>query len=140
TLDHRRIDPRLGDDEDFDALVAACHERGIRLVLDGVFNHVSDHHPAARRAIAAGPATDDGARIRWADGRPHGFEGHGDLVELDLDATVVQDEIVKIMEHWLERGADGWRLDAMYAAGADAWHPIITRVRAQHPQAWILGE
>src|SRR5699024_10260475 len=44
------------------------------------------------------------------------------------------------LERWLERGADAWRLDAMYAAGADAWHPIITRVRAQHPQAWILGE
>ncbi|MDN5962087.1 MAG: alpha-amylase, partial [Propionibacterium sp.] len=46
TLDYFAIDPRLGDDADFDALVAACHARGIKLVLDGVFNHVSARYPA----------------------------------------------------------------------------------------------
>ncbi|HEY6786209.1 MAG TPA: alpha-amylase family glycosyl hydrolase, partial [Trebonia sp.] len=40
TVDHFRIDPRLGDDEDFDALVAAARARGVRIALDGVFNHV----------------------------------------------------------------------------------------------------
>ena len=47
---------------------------------------------------------------------------------------------MEIMGLWLERGADGWRLDAMYAAGAEAWAPILERVRAAHPEAWILGE
>ena len=140
TLEHRRLDPRLGDDRDVDALIAACHERGIRVVLDGVFNHVSDHHPVARAAIAAGPDSEDGARIRWSEGSPYGFEGNADLIELDLTDAVVQDRIVEIMGRWLERGADGWRLDAMYAAGADAWAPILQRVRAAHPEAWILGE
>jgi len=140
TLEHRRMDPRLGDEADFDALVAACRERGIRLVLDGVFNHVSRLHPTARRAIAAGPGTEEGARIRWAGTSPYGFEGNDDLVEVDLADLVVQDRIVEIMGRWLERGADGWRLDAMYAAGAEAWAPILERVRAAHPEAWILGE
>src|SRR4051794_29445313 len=45
TVDHWRIDPRLGGLEDFDKLVAACRERGLRVVLDGVFNHVSHRHP-----------------------------------------------------------------------------------------------
>ncbi|MBB5832802.1 alpha-amylase family glycosyl hydrolase [Brachybacterium aquaticum] len=140
TLEHRRIDPRLGDDADFDALVAACHERGIRVVLDGVFNHISDRHPTARRAIAAGPDTEEGGRIRWAGTSPYGFEGNPDLIEVDLADQVVQDRIVEIMDKWLTRGADGWRLDAMYAAGAEAWAPILQRVRAAHPEAWILGE
>src|SRR5690606_13512596 len=82
----------------------------------------------------------DGARIRWSEGSPYGFEGNADLIELDLTDAVVQDRIVEIMGRWLERGADGWRLDAMYAAGADAWAPIRQRVRAAHPEAWILGE
>ena len=46
---------------------------------------------------------------------------------------------MEIMSRWLERGVDGWRLDAMYAAGAEAWAPILERVRAAHPEAWILG-
>lgn len=140
TLDHRRLDPRLGDQADFDALVAACRERGIRLVLDGVFNHVSDRHPLARRAIAAGPDSVEGARIRWAGEHPYGFEGNDDLIELNLADAFVQDAIVEVMGLWLERGADGWRLDAMYAAGAEAWRPILERVRSAHPEAWILGE
>ncbi|MGP5077675.1 alpha-amylase family glycosyl hydrolase [Brachybacterium alimentarium] len=140
TLDHRRLDPRLGDDADFDALIAACHERGIRVVLDGVFNHVSDQHPVARRAISVGPNSPEGAHIRWSGEHPYGFEGNPDLVELNLADSVVQDAIVDIMTLWLGRGIDGWRLDAMYAAGADAWAPILQRVRAAHPEAWILGE
>jgi glycosidase len=140
TLEHRRLDPRLGDDADFDGLVTACRERGIRLVLDGVFNHISHLHPTARRAIAAGPGTEEGGRIRWAGTSPYGFEGNDDLVEIDLADPVVQDRVVEIMGRWLERGADGWRLDAMYAAGPEAWAPILERVRAAHPEAWILGE
>ncbi|HIY22810.1 MAG TPA: DUF3459 domain-containing protein [Candidatus Brachybacterium merdigallinarum] len=140
TLDHHRIDPRLGDDEDFDALVAACHERGIRLVLDGVFNHVSAQHPLVRQALAAGPDSTAGARIRWAGDAPYGFEGNADLVELNLAEPSVQDMVVEVMGHWLDRGADGWRLDAMYAASAETWAPILERVRAAHPEAWILGE
>jgi cyclomaltodextrinase len=55
TVDHLRIDPRLGDDADFDALIAACRERGIRVLLDGVFNHVGRDHPWWREAVEAGP-------------------------------------------------------------------------------------
>lgn len=140
TLDHRRIDPRLGDEADLAALIEDCHGRGIRVVLDGVFNHVSAQHPVARRAVAAGPGTAEGALIRWSGAHPYGFEGNADLVELDLSHPEVQDRVVAVMGHWLDRGVDGWRLDAVYAAGAEAWAPILARVREEHPQAWILGE
>lgn len=140
TLDHHRIDPRLGSEQDWDQLVAACRERGIRIVLDGVFNHVSDHHPVVRRALAEGPDSEAGARIRWAGDHPYGFEGNADLVELNLRDQTVQDAIVEVMGYWLDRGADGWRLDAMYAAGPEVWAPILARVHAEHPDAWIHGE
>lgn len=140
TLDHDRIDPRLGSQADFDALVEACHARGVRIVLDGVFNHVSNRHPRVRRAIAEGPDGPEGGRIRWSGDSPWGFEGNADLVELNLSNPHVQDAIVRIMTTWLDRGIDGWRLDAMYSAGAAAWAPILRRVAEAHPEAWILGE
>ena len=52
TLDHYRIDARLGDDADFDSLIAACHERGIQVMLDGVFNHVARTHPWVAEGLA----------------------------------------------------------------------------------------
>ncbi len=54
TLDYFRIDPRVGDLDDFDALVAACHERGIRVVLDGVFNHVGRGYPGLDDVLTSG--------------------------------------------------------------------------------------
>lgn len=140
TLDHQRVDPRLGNQTDVQRLLAACHERGVRVVLDGVFNHVSEHHAVVRAALAGGPDSPEGRRIRWAGAHPYGFEGNADLVELDLTDTAVQEAVVETMSAWLQRGADGWRLDAMYAAGPEAWAPIIARLRERHPEAWILGE
>lgn len=140
TLDHYRIDPRLGDDADFDALLAAAKLRGIRVVLDGVFNHLSADHQIVRRAVEAGPGTPDGEWIRWSGSYPRGFEGNADLIELNLANPSVQDYVVDVANHWLDRGIDGWRLDAAYSAGAQAWAPIVARVRAAHPAAWFLAE
>jgi glycosidase len=140
TLDHYRIDPRLGDGDDFAELVWKAKERGIRLLLDGVFNHVSRDHEIVRRALAGGPASEAGGWIRWVGEYPRGFEGNLDLIELNLANPAVQDYVVDVMNHWLDRGADGWRLDAAYAAGADAWRPILERVSTAHPDAWILAE
>ena len=57
TVDHFEVDPRLGDQEDFDHLVAEAGRRGMRIVLDGVFNHVGRSFPAFRAALAAGPGS-----------------------------------------------------------------------------------
>lgn len=66
TIDHLRIDPRLGDDADFDALVAAARVRGLRLLLDGVFNHVGRDFPAFAEVLRLGP---DGGPSRRGPGR-----------------------------------------------------------------------
>ena len=147
TVDHRRIDPRLGDDADVDALVAAAHERGLRVLLDGVFNHVGRDHPAFRAVLEQGPDAPTAGcfRLRWPDGpgaEPEydTFEGHGQLVALDHSAPAVADWVTDVMTHWLDRGADGWRLDAAYAVPASFWATVLPRVRAAHPDAYVVGE
>jgi cyclomaltodextrinase / maltogenic alpha-amylase / neopullulanase len=152
TIDHFMIDDRLGGDEAFDRLVAGCRERGLRLVLDGVFNHVGRDFPLFQRAVREGPAS-EAARwfhLTWPDGRNRrdgrdgpsykSFEGHRGLVVLNHAAPEVQDYIVAVMQHWLARGADGWRLDAAYAVPAGFWSRVLPEVRARHPQAYLAGE
>lgn len=144
TLDYTRIDPRLGGDAEFGRLVTAAHERGMAVVLDGVFNHVSARHPAYLQAVADGPGAPSGAvfRLNWRDGKPepHVFEGHFDLVELALDGEPARCLVVDAMNHWLDRGIAGWRLDAAYRAAPADWAPIVAAVRERHPQALFLGE
>lgn len=131
TVDHDRIDPRLGDDADFDALVAACRERGLSLMLDGVFNHVGRAHPLV---------ADDSPLLRHRDGALVGWEGHDNLVELDHSRDDVADRVVEIMLHWLRRGIAGWRLDVAYAVPTDFWARVTDRVRSEFPDAVFLGE
>ncbi|KTR92899.1 alpha-amylase [Microbacterium testaceum] len=139
TVDHFRIDPRLGDEEDFARLVAAARERGIRILLDGVFNHVGRGHAAFRDLDENGPSL---FRGRWVDGRfdAEVFEGHDALVALDHSSPAVVDLVVEVMCHWLERGIDGWRLDAAYAVPSSFWAEVLPRVRERFPESWFLGE
>jgi cyclomaltodextrinase len=68
------------------------------------------------------------------------FEGHGQLVALNHAEPAVADHVVTAMDHWLRRGADGWRLDAAYAVPASFWAGVLPRVRAEHPDAYFVGE
>ncbi len=142
TLDFDRIDPRLGDDADFDRLVAACHRRGISIVLDGVFNHVGRGNQKFQRALAGGPDSPEAElfRIDWTTGKAADFEGHEALVALNHDSPAVADRIVEVMLEWLRRGIAGWRLDAAYTVPAAFWATVLPRVRAEFPDAWFLGE
>lgn len=145
TVDQFRIDPRLGGEEDFDALVAACSQRGLRLLLDGVFSHVGAQHPDVIRALDEGPGgpTADLFDIDWnASGgpAPRVFEGHASLVRLNHASERAVQYVTAVMEHWLVRGIDGWRLDAAYSVDTDFWARVLPAVRGRHPDAWFLGE
>lgn len=122
TTDHYRIDPRLGDQDDFDYLVSEAKARGLRVLLDGVFNHVDRDFP----------------RPDWFSGNT--FEGHADLLGLDHRNPEVVDYVAGVLTHWLDRGADGWRLDAAYAVPQTFWAAVLPRVRDRHPDAWFVGE
>lgn len=139
TLDHFSIDPRLGDDADFDQLLAQARQRGLSIILDGVFNHVGVHHDLVRQAVDQGAGL-----VKLTSGpegmRPEGWEGHDDLAQLDHDNPAVADLVVEIMLHWLRRGVAGWRLDAAYCVPVGFWATVIGRVREEFPQAVFIGE
>lgn len=139
TTDHYRIDPRLGDDADFDRLVEEARRRGLRVLLDGVFNHVGTEFPRYRQAQERPEGADTGWFRRGRDGFAT-FEGHGELITLNHGNPEVVAYTVDVMTHWLDRGADGWRLDAAYAVPERFWAAVLPAVRQRHPQAWFVGE
>jgi glycosidase len=137
TTDHYRIDSRLGDDADFDDLIEQAHRRGLRVLLDGVFNHVGVDFARYRQASHS----DDAARwFRGRRGAFHTFEGHPELIALNHNHPEVVDYTVDVLTHWLRRGADGWRLDAAYAVPQSFWSDVLPKVRDEHPDAWFVGE
>jgi alpha-glucosidase len=139
--DHEHVDPLFGSDADFDRLVDAAHERGIRIVLDLVMNHTSEAHPwfVASRASRNGPYADwfiwrdpagfapDGEPlapnnwVSWFGGpawtyeqRRGQFYHHTFLAEqpeLDWRAPGVEAAQFRMVRGWLDRGVDGFRLD-----------------------------
>ncbi len=143
TLDHFTIDPRLGDDADIDHLIATCRDKGVRVLLDGVFNHVSSRHPALLAALASPQASTSGwFHIDYSTTPPTrlNFEGSDDLVRLNHSDPGVIQLVTDIMLHWLARGIDGWRLDAAYAVPAGFWAQVLADVRRQYPDALFVGE
>ena len=169
TIDHMRLDPRLGTNEDLLALIDAAHVRGVRVMLDGVFNHVGIDHPAFAALPEAGPHSREASmfHLTWPGGDGAGgetggeaggtgetgetwapgiapdyrrFEGQDWLPELNHSCEAVVDLVADVMTHWCERGVDGWRLDAAYAVDPAFWTRVLPRVRRDHPQVYIVGE
>lgn len=147
TIDYYRVDRRLGDESDLVWLFGACHERGMRVLLDGVFNHVGRAFPAFQDVIQRREASPSKDLFRIDFGKPghdgfayETFEGHGELVALNHASDAVLDLTSGVANHWLARGADGFRLDAAYAVPVGFWKRFAERVRSSHPDAWLLGE
>jgi glycosidase len=133
--DYYGIDPQYGTMEDFENLVADCNRRGIKLIIDLVLNHTSDRHPwfiNAKQAIKEGNTDDRYAKYyaketrettgktwykfeKTPDGTQYYYEGNFSKVmpELDLDNPDVRREIAGIIKFWLDKGAGGFRLDAV---------------------------
>ncbi|HEY3511105.1 MAG TPA: alpha-amylase family glycosyl hydrolase [Kribbella sp.] len=118
TVDHFRVDQRLGDDADFVRLIAAAHARGLRVALDGVFNH-------AARSFTHPEWFSDGV-----------FEGHDHLPALDHSNPAVAQYVGDVLRYWNERGVDAWRLDAAYAVPPGFWRSVLPRDK----DVWYFGE
>ncbi len=135
--DYRAVMDEMGTLDDVDDLIRGCHERGMRIILDLVVNHTSDQHEWFRRAVADpdGPYGDyyflepgdpasppnnwtsffSGPAWRWIpEARRWALHLFADgQVDLRWDTPAVRDEVADIVQWWLARGIDGFRLDVI---------------------------
>lgn len=166
--DFEAVDPLFGTLEDFDTLVAAAHARGLKVILDYIPNHSSERHPwfAEARASPRNPRRD---WYLWHDSAPDGgppnnwissFGGsawtldpatdqyyyHAYLAEqpdLNWRHPALQEAMLGVLQFWLDRGVDGFRIDALRQLVKDErwrdnppnpdWHPALGPYKALLP-------
>jgi cyclomaltodextrinase / maltogenic alpha-amylase / neopullulanase len=152
THDYYQVDPLLGGNSALRSLIDACHERGIKVVLDGVFNHASRGFFQFNDILENGPHSPwidwftiegwplspyDGSHpanyVSWVDNRA--------LPKFNTDNPQVREFIMRIAEYWLRFGIDGWRLDVPFEITTPGfWQEFRQRVKAINPEAYIVGE
>lgn len=151
TADYYHVDRRLGNDADLARLVQACHARGMRVILDGVFNHVGRHFWAFRDLQQYGEHSayrDWFHRINFTERSPYGdpfsyegWSGHYDLVKLNLQNPAVKQHLLQAVAHWVEAFAiDGLRLDVADSLDKGFLHELAQHGRGLRPDFWLMGE
>lgn len=151
TRDYTKIDTRLGTNEDFKKVCDALHEEGIKVVLDGVFNHVGRGFFAFQDVLKNRESSrykDWFARIAF-DGNSNyndglwyeGWEGNYDLVKLNLRNEEVIQHIFSAVKGWVEEfDIDGLRLDVCYCLDHDFLRRLRDLANTIKPEFFLLGE
>ena len=156
TADYMHIDEALGRDPAFTSLVAAAHASGIRLILDGVFNHTSSdsiyfdrYHQWDTVGACESPSSPYRSwyEITGTDvpcTSYTGFANLDSLPQLNHSSPQVQDFVYRgsdsVVRHWLGLGADGWRLDAAQEIDHSWWRDFRAVVKGYAPDAPLIGE
>ena len=169
TTNYMDIDPAYGTLEDFDKLLKECHARGINVILDLALNHTSTEHPwflAAKDYLEKLPAGKDPVKdecpyvwyYTFSREQYPGFVPMDDtwyyearfwegMPDLNLSTPEVRNELSTIMKFWLDRGVDGFRLDAVtsyYTDNPDGnkefmkW--VADTVHGINPKAYLVAE
>lgn len=161
TADYRRVDPQFGGDAALLRLRHNTQREGMRLILDGVFNHTGDSHPWFDRH----QQTSNGACHRpdspWRewfnfspDGVAHNWLGYASLPKLDYRSSSLVNEIYagedSVVRHWLKApwSMDGWRLDVVHMLGEDGGARnnlrhiagITQAAKREQAEAFVFGE
>lgn len=169
-IDYRQIDPVFGTKEDFREMVQQAHNRGIRIVLDAVFNHCGSEHPYFQDVIDHGSASlyadwfhirrfpvdlDENYRLVREKGWDEWFlrEDGSNALEYETFAHTpfmprwktskpeVQDYLIDVATYWIrEYDIDGWRLDVADEVSADFWRKFRKAVKKVKPDAYIVAE
>lgn len=152
THDYYRVDPLLGGNEAFAELLQAAHDRGLRVVLDGVFNHASRGFFFFNDILENGPHS---PWLNWFkvetwplsayDGtKPANYESwvnNRALPEFNHENPATREYIMQIGEYWIRQGVDGWRLDVPFEIQVPGfWQEFRDRIKAINPEAYIVGE
>ena len=169
TTNYMDVDPAYGTLEDFDKLLKECHARGINVILDLALNHTSTEHPwflAAKEYLEKLPAGKDPVKdecpyvwyYTFSREQYPGFVPMDDtwyyearfwegMPDLNLSTPEVRNELSTIMKFWLDRGVDGFRLDAVtsyYTDNPDGnmefmrW--VADTVHGINPKAYLVAE
>lgn len=152
-IDYFHIDPAFGTDDDFKSLVRTAHGMGIRVMIDGVFNHAGWKFPAFQDVIAKGRSSEYWSwffRLQEPVVIPDdpedypGYECFGYermMPKLATDNPAVRDYICSVGVHWVrEYDIDGWRLDVASEVNDGFWRAFRSAVKAVKPDCALIGE
>lgn len=152
THDYYQVDPILGGNEALRALLKAAHQRNLKVVLDGVFNHASRGFFYFNDILENGPYSPwvDWFKIQdWPVSAYNGdlpanyasWVGNRALPQFNHEHPDVREYIMGVGEYWLKQGIDGWRLDVPFEIEVPGfWQEFRERVKAINPEAYIVGE
>lgn len=165
TIDYFKIDPAFGTNDTFKALVEAAHERGIKIMLDAVFNHCGFKHPYFQDVVKKGfesayaqcfhllrepvinfPLTKEG----FPNGKGINFNGYlnyetfaftPNMPKWRTGNPLCEQYLLDVATYWIrEYDIDGWRLDVSNEVSHDFWRKFKKTVEAVKPELFILGE
>lgn len=149
TIDYKEIDPCFGSREDLKELVEKCHENGICVILDGVFNHCGSDFPAFL------DVRKNGEKSRYKDWfyqlrfpvtyqTPPNYEAFAyvrEMPKLNTGNKEVEQYFCEVGRYWIrETGIDGWRLDVANEINHDFWRAFRKAVKEEKPDAFLIGE
>lgn len=152
TDDYLQVDPLLGGNPALKALIAAVHRRGMRLILDGVFNHCGRGFWAFQHLLENGEASPYRTwfHVEAWPLRPYPAAGEScnyhcwwndpALPKFNHGDPALRLHLLAVARHWLEVGIDGWRLDVPDEVPIDFWQAFHRTVKQANPEAWIVGE
>lgn len=149
TIDYFEIDPQFGDKATFRKLVQECHKRGIKVMLDAVFNHSGYYFPPFQDVLKH----QENSRYKdwfhvWdfpvqTEPRPN-YDTFGyvaSMPKLNTSNPEVRDYLLKVARYWIEEfDIDGWRLDVANEVDHTFWRDFRKVVKEVKPDAYILGE
>jgi cyclomaltodextrinase len=150
TRDYKKIDVRIGTNQDFKEVCQRLHENGIRVVLDGVFNHVGRGFYQFQDVLKNREASpylnwfhiNLGGNSNYNDGLWYeGWEGNYDLVKLNLQNGEVVHHILDAVQYWIDEfDIDGLRLDVAYCLDENFVRTLRSFTTEKKPDFFLLGE
>ena len=151
TTDYRKLDSRLGTNDDLKAFVKRCHEAGVRVILDGVFNHTGRDFFAFRdirenretsRYVGWYCNVNFWGNNEYNDGFSYdNWGGYNLLAKLNVRNPEVRDYLLETVRFWVrEFDIDGLRLDAADVLDFDFMRALRREARSLKPDFWLMGE